>query len=142
MHTRARMHVHTSPILHTPHSPSRPPVCRFPTSTGADLAQKLYTTPSCKDSRRFSKPKRSNQAFTVDHYAGDVTYETTNFLVGRAHAAHMPARVVRALRLRVPHVHVHTRLSCLSSPPSASVAHAYRLPSAHMHPHAFAPLQI
>eukprot|EP00197_Chlamydomonas_leiostraca_P009765 CAMPEP_0202867474 /NCGR_PEP_ID=MMETSP1391-20130828/9454_1 /ASSEMBLY_ACC=CAM_ASM_000867 /TAXON_ID=1034604 /ORGANISM="Chlamydomonas leiostraca, Strain SAG 11-49" /LENGTH=1634 /DNA_ID=CAMNT_0049547521 /DNA_START=190 /DNA_END=5094 /DNA_ORIENTATION=- len=54
--------------------------CRFPTSTGADLAQKLYSTSTCKDSKRFSKPKRSNTAFTIDHYAGDVTYETANFL--------------------------------------------------------------
>jgi len=57
------------------------PTSRFPTSTGADLAQKLYSTPTCKDSTRFSKPKRSNQAFTVDHYAGDVTYETSHFMV-------------------------------------------------------------
>lgn len=35
-----------------------------------------------KDSKRFSKPKTSSTAFTVDHYAGNVTYETTNFLVG------------------------------------------------------------
>lgn len=60
-------------------------MCRFPTATGADLAQKLYVTPSCKDSKRFSKPKRSNTAFTIDHYAGDVTYETTHFLVRAPH---------------------------------------------------------
>ncbi len=58
-----------------------PPPRRFPTATGADLAQKLYTVGMCKDSKRFSKPKRSNTAFTVDHYAGNVTYETNNFLV-------------------------------------------------------------
>eukprot|EP00798_Chlamydomonas_sp_ICE-L_P027113 gene27113-2338_t len=54
--------------------------CRFPTAKASDLAQKLYNTGSCKDSKRFSKPKISNTAFTIDHYAGMVTYETTNFL--------------------------------------------------------------
>ena len=44
--------------------------CRFPTSTGADLANKLFTSGLCKDSKRFSKPKRSNTAFNIDHYAG------------------------------------------------------------------------
>jgi myosin-5 len=76
--------------------------CRFPTATASDLAHKLYSTPTVKDSKRFSKPKTSTWVFlqylvhqgahycvprhhrtqfTVNHYAGDVTYETTNFLV-------------------------------------------------------------
>lgn len=55
--------------------------CKFPTSTGKDLAQKLYTANVCKDSKRFAKPKLSVTAFTIDHYAGDVTYESQNFLV-------------------------------------------------------------
>lgn len=55
-------------------------MCSFPTSTGADLAQKLYSSGLCKDSKRFSKPKTSQTAFTIDHYAGDVTYSTSNFL--------------------------------------------------------------
>ncbi|KAG1657561.1 hypothetical protein FOA52_006761 [Chlamydomonas sp. UWO 241] len=54
--------------------------CRFPTSTGRDLANKLYTAALCKDHVRFSKPKTSVTAFTVEHYAGGVTYECTNFL--------------------------------------------------------------
>jgi len=54
--------------------------CRFPTATGADLAQKLFSSNLCKDSKRFSKPKRLVSAFTIDHYAGDVTYECANFL--------------------------------------------------------------
>lgn len=54
--------------------------CRFPTATGKDLANKLYTSGVCKESKRFSKPKLSLTAFSIDHYAGDVTYETSNFL--------------------------------------------------------------
>jgi myosin-5 len=53
---------------------------RFPTATGKDLAQKLYTAPSCTNSKRFSKPKTSQSAFTISHYAGGVTYECTHFL--------------------------------------------------------------
>ncbi len=45
--------------------------CRFPTSTAADLANKLFTSGACKDSKRFSKPKKNAvTAFTIDHYAG------------------------------------------------------------------------
>jgi myosin V len=32
------------------------------------------------NSSRFSKPKTSQTAFTVDHYAGQVSYKTDNFL--------------------------------------------------------------
>lgn len=54
--------------------------CRFPTADREALAQKLYSAQVCKDSTRFSKPKRSVTAFTIDHYAGDVTYQCDNFL--------------------------------------------------------------
>ncbi|KAF8063028.1 XI-F [Scenedesmus sp. PABB004] len=54
--------------------------CRFPTATHKDLAEKLYGTPSVRDSGRFSKPKLSQTAFTIAHYAGPVTYQTENFL--------------------------------------------------------------
>eukprot|EP00873_Tetraselmis_striata_P040360 jgi/Tetstr1/460624/TSEL_005822.t1 len=54
--------------------------CRFPTATAADLALKLYQGDMIKGSARFSKPKLSQTAFTIDHYAGNVTYETDNFL--------------------------------------------------------------
>eukprot|EP00798_Chlamydomonas_sp_ICE-L_P002990 gene2990-12998_t len=54
--------------------------CRFPKATPADLAQKLYDSLTCKESKRFSKPRTSNTSFVVDHYAGVVTYETANFL--------------------------------------------------------------
>lgn len=54
--------------------------CRFPSASSNDFAQKLYGAPSCKDSKRFSKPRTSQSAFTIDHYAGAVTYECKNFL--------------------------------------------------------------
>lgn len=40
----------------------------------------MYNTPSVKDSARFQKPKLSQTAFTIQHYAGPVTYQTENFL--------------------------------------------------------------
>lgn len=54
--------------------------CRFPTATHRDLAEKLYSGTATSASRRFSKPKKSITAFTVEHYAGPVTYQTDNFL--------------------------------------------------------------
>ncbi len=67
-------------MLSTSHN-AYPPIgaflacCRFPNATAADLATKLYQAPTCKNSKRFSKPKTSMTAFTIDHYAGAVTYE-------------------------------------------------------------------
>jgi len=55
--------------------------CRFPRATAADFAHKLASTPSITGSARFSLPKREPGAFTVSHYAGDVTYRTDAFLV-------------------------------------------------------------
>lgn len=49
-------------------------------ATHADLATKLYTTPKVANSSRFSKPKLSRTDFTIEHYAGAVTYKTENFL--------------------------------------------------------------
>lgn len=46
-----------------------------------DLAEKLYGAPSVRDSERFTRPKLSQTAFTIQHYAGPVTYQTDNFLV-------------------------------------------------------------
>jgi myosin-5 len=54
--------------------------CRFPKATHEDFANKLYGAPSVSDSKRFSKPKLSRTDFTIDHYAGAVTYRTDNFL--------------------------------------------------------------
>ncbi|KAK8983763.1 hypothetical protein V6N11_009549 [Hibiscus sabdariffa] len=52
--------------------------CMFPRSTHETFAQKLYQT--FKDHKRFSKPKLSRTDFTIDHYAGEVTYQTDLFL--------------------------------------------------------------
>ncbi|XP_037491386.1 myosin-7 isoform X2 [Jatropha curcas] len=52
--------------------------CMFPRSTYETFAQKLYQT--FKDHKRFSKPKLSRTDFTICHYAGDVTYQTEQFL--------------------------------------------------------------
>nr|GEV34581.1 myosin-6-like isoform X1 [Tanacetum cinerariifolium] len=52
--------------------------CMFPRSTHETFAEKLFQT--LKDNKRFSKPKLSNSAFTIDHYAGEVTYQTEFFL--------------------------------------------------------------
>ena len=52
--------------------------CMFPATTHEQFAQKLYG--ALKDQSRFKKPKRSTTAFTLDHYAGEVTYESDHFL--------------------------------------------------------------
>ncbi|XP_057445257.1 myosin-6-like isoform X2 [Lotus japonicus] len=52
--------------------------CMFPRSTHETLAEKLYQT--FKDNKRFNKPKLSRTDFTINHYAGDVTYQTDLFL--------------------------------------------------------------
>ncbi|KAL0419690.1 UNVERIFIED_CONTAM: Myosin-8 [Sesamum radiatum] len=52
--------------------------CMFPRSTYETFAQKLYQT--FKNHERFSKPKLARSDFTISHYAGDVTYQTEQFL--------------------------------------------------------------
>ncbi|XP_050920031.1 myosin-8-like [Lathyrus oleraceus] len=52
--------------------------CMFPRSTHETFAEKLYQT--LKDNKRFSKPKLSRTDFTINHYAGDVMYQTDLFL--------------------------------------------------------------
>jgi hypothetical protein len=49
--------------------------CRFPTATGATFAEKLYNNKDIMNHKRFEKPKRSNTAFIIDHYAGQVEYQ-------------------------------------------------------------------
>lgn len=44
------------------------------------MANRLYGASLTKDSKRFSRPKRTTTAFSIDHYAGEVVYETANFL--------------------------------------------------------------
>ena len=43
----------------------------FPKSTHETLSQKLYE--KFKNHKRFAKPKLSRTAFTIQHYAGDVS---------------------------------------------------------------------
>ncbi|GAB4821968.1 hypothetical protein N2152v2_009014 [Parachlorella kessleri] len=82
--------------------------CRFPKATYEDLAQKLYSAPTVKDSSRFSKPKLSRTDFTIEHYAGGVTYKTNNFLdknrdfVVAEHQALLGASVHDFVRLLFP----------------------------------------
>ncbi|KAK4488660.1 hypothetical protein RD792_004431 [Penstemon davidsonii] len=52
--------------------------CMFPKSTHETFAQKMYQT--YKGHKRFSKPKLARTDFTVNHYAGDVTYQADYFL--------------------------------------------------------------
>ncbi|XP_047053050.1 myosin-17-like isoform X7 [Lolium rigidum] len=52
--------------------------CMFPKSTHETLSQKLYE--KFKTHKRFAKPKLSRTAFTIQHYAGDVTYQSDHFL--------------------------------------------------------------
>ncbi|KAJ1285096.1 hypothetical protein BS78_03G254900 [Paspalum vaginatum] len=52
--------------------------CMFPKSTHETLSQKLYE--KFKNHKRFTKPKLSRTAFTIQHYAGDVTYQSDHFL--------------------------------------------------------------
>ncbi|XP_028790296.1 myosin-11-like [Neltuma alba] len=52
--------------------------CMFPKSTHETFANKLYQT--FKTHKRFIKPKLSRTDFTVAHYAGEVLYQSDQFL--------------------------------------------------------------
>ncbi|KAF8403986.1 hypothetical protein HHK36_012096 [Tetracentron sinense] len=52
--------------------------CMFPKATHETFAQKMYQT--YKSHKRFSKPKLARTDFTINHYAGDVTYQADQFL--------------------------------------------------------------
>ena len=52
--------------------------CMLASSTDSQFVQKLYS--GLKDEKRFSKPKLTQTAFTLSHYAGEVTYESDSFL--------------------------------------------------------------
>ncbi|GJP38325.1 hypothetical protein CLOM_g22778 [Closterium sp. NIES-68] len=52
--------------------------CMFPKSNHETFATKLYQTVATHP--RFEKPKLSQTDFTIDHYAGKVTYQTDLFL--------------------------------------------------------------
>ena len=49
-------------------------------ATHKDLANRLYQSAEVAGSKRFSKPKLSQTGFTIEHYAGPVTYKTESFL--------------------------------------------------------------
>ncbi|XP_057964202.1 myosin-9 [Malania oleifera] len=52
--------------------------CMFPKSTHETFSQKLYQT--FKVHKRFIKPKLSSTGFTIAHYAGEVQYQSDQFL--------------------------------------------------------------
>ncbi|KAG8389237.1 hypothetical protein BUALT_Bualt02G0208000 [Buddleja alternifolia] len=52
--------------------------CMFPKSTHETFSQKLYQT--FKVHKRFIKPKLSRTDFTIAHYAGEVLYQSDQFL--------------------------------------------------------------
>ncbi|KAG6515202.1 hypothetical protein ZIOFF_025590 [Zingiber officinale] len=52
--------------------------CMFPKSTHETFAQKLYQT--FKTHKRFIKPKLSRTDFAINHYAGEVVYQSDLFL--------------------------------------------------------------
>ena len=54
--------------------------CKFPRLTHQDFAQKLYSSDFISKSSRFLKPKLSQAEFIIQHYAGQVKYDTLNFL--------------------------------------------------------------
>ncbi|XP_042517474.1 myosin-9-like [Macadamia integrifolia] len=52
--------------------------CMFPKSTHETFSQKLYQT--FKNHKRFVKPKLSRTDFSIAHYAGEVLYQSDQFL--------------------------------------------------------------
>ncbi|KAK4273572.1 hypothetical protein QN277_021949 [Acacia crassicarpa] len=52
--------------------------CMFPKSTHETFANKLYQT--FKNHKRFVKPKLSRSDFAIAHYAGEVLYQSNQFL--------------------------------------------------------------
>ncbi|XP_030933806.1 myosin-9 isoform X2 [Quercus lobata] len=52
--------------------------CMFPKSNHETFSQKLYQ--AFKDHRRFIKPKLTRSDFTIVHYAGEVQYQSDQFL--------------------------------------------------------------
>ncbi|CAL1382870.1 unnamed protein product [Linum trigynum] len=52
--------------------------CMFPKSTHETFSNKLYQT--FKNHKRFIKPKLSRTDFTISHYAGEVQYQSDQFL--------------------------------------------------------------
>ena len=54
--------------------------CRFPRATAADFVDKLCSSKVASESARFARARRLPNGFTVEHYAGAVTYTADHFL--------------------------------------------------------------
>lgn len=52
--------------------------CRFPKATDTTFLEKIDN--GYKTHKKFYRPKKSRTAFVIKHYAGEVAYETANFL--------------------------------------------------------------
>jgi len=52
----------------------------FPRATDATFVQKLHQEFDAKGHPKYLKPRFSKTAFGISHYAGDVEYETTQWL--------------------------------------------------------------
>ncbi|KAK4482320.1 hypothetical protein RD792_009473 [Penstemon davidsonii] len=70
-------------ILKTNHKPGGiiallDEACMFPKSTHETFSQKLYQT--FKSNKRFVKPKLTRTDFSIAHYAGEVQYQSDQFL--------------------------------------------------------------
>jgi myosin heavy subunit len=51
-----------------------------PSTTASGTWRATSQCIACRKHPRFTKPKRSNTAFIIDHYAGHVEYQVDNFL--------------------------------------------------------------
>jgi len=54
--------------------------CRFPRATASDFVDKLCSSKIVSESPRFTRARRLPNGFTVEHYAGAVTYTADHFL--------------------------------------------------------------
>lgn len=52
----------------------------FPKATDTTFVNKLHAQFDAKSHSKYMKPRFSKTAFGVSHYAGDVEYETANWL--------------------------------------------------------------